>query len=398
MPFRIPDIKKEEHVRLYRAVASWTEQNGDTKEQYRQEFIISALNEKDALVIAHNHLPMTLTTGTTPSVNDKVDLSLQDYGMPLPNRTYYSSPILPNNYKLIKPGPIQKVSSSMNIENVIEQQKPAVQIEIKEEVSNPADNPSEEPDLSENTNQQSANTTADTENTTDNDFSEADELGLTEPNVPSTDDMEDLSEPPDIPPEDFLDDIPSNIPDDDEFIDEPSDIPEDTDEPENQSVPEQSAPTLFTTDADNLSASQIAELSTGSDVTDEDVNKINELTKQTENNTSDNQSETSNDNKLSVSERFAKEPMNITHDHLKAIILFSQAMGKYLAQLKAKPFGSLSQQEKQRLNYLCKPENHDWFIYKNTLTLPPNDVNTMNMIEEGLITLIDNEIGGNQEL
>ena len=388
MPFRIPDIKKEEHVRLYRAVASWTEQNGDTKEQYRQEFIISALNEKDALVIAHNHLPMTLTTGTTPSINDKVELSLQDYGMPLPNRTYYSSPILPNNYKLIKPGPIQKVSSSMNIENVIEQQKPAIQIEIKEEVSNPADNPSEEPDLSENTNQQSANDTCD-------DFSEADELSLTEPDVPSPDNMDNLSEPPDIPPEDFLDDIPQNIPDDDEIIDKPSDIPENTDEQENQSVPAQSAPTLFTTDADNLSASQIAELSTGSDVTDEDVNKINKLTKQNENSTSDNQSETQNDNKPSLDEIFDREPMNITHDHLKSIILFSKAMGEYLAQLKMKPFGSLSQQEKQRLNYLCKPENHDWFIYKNTLTLPPNDVNTMNIIEEGLITLIDKEIGGN---
>ena len=183
MPFRIPDIKKEEHVRLYRAVASWTEQNGDTKEQYRQEFIISALNEKDALIIAHNHLPMTLTTGTTPSVNDKVELNLQDYGMPLPNRTYYSSPILPNNYKLIKPGPIQKISSSMNVDNIIEP-TPAVRIEIREEVSNPADNPSEEPDLSENTNQQSADYTCD-------DFSEADELGLTEPDIPSPDDMED---------------------------------------------------------------------------------------------------------------------------------------------------------------------------------------------------------------
>ncbi len=387
MPFRIPDIKKEEHVRLYRAVASWTEQNGDTKEQYRQEFIISALNEKDALVIAHNHLPMTLTTGTTPSVNDKVELNLQDYGMPLPNRTYYSSPILPNNYKLIKPGPIQKISSSMNVENIIEP-TPTVRIEIQEEVSNPADNPSEEPNLSENTNQQLDDYTCD-------DFSEADELELTEPNIPSPDDMEDLSEPPDIPLENFLDDMLPNIPDDDEIIDEQSDIDNNTDKSESIPVPEQSAPTLFTTDADNLSASQIAELSTGSDVTDEDVNKINELTKQNENNTSDNQSETPNDDKPSLDEIFDKEPMNITHDHLKSIILFSKAMGEYLAQLKAKPFGSLSQQEKQRLNYLCKPENHDWFIYKNTLTLPPNDVNTMNMIEEGLITLIDNEIGGN---
>lgn len=387
MPFRIPDIKKEEHVRLYRAVASWTEQNGDTKEQYRQEFIISALNEKDALIIAHNHLPMTLTTGTTPSVNDKVELNLQDYGMPLPNRTYYSSPILPNNYKLIKPGPIQKISSSMNVENIIEP-TPAVRIEIQEEVSNPADNPSEEPDLSENTNQQSADYTCD-------DFSEADELGLTEPDIPSPDEMEDLSEPPDIPLENFLDDMPPNIPDDDEIIDKQSDVDNNTDKSENIPAPESAAPTLFTTDADNLSASQIAELSTGSDVTDEDVNKINELTKQNENNTSDNQSEMPNDNELSVDEIFDKEPMNITHDHLKSIILFSKAMGEYLAQLKTKPFGSLSQQEKQRLNYLCKPENHDWFIYKNTLTLPPNDVNTMSMIEEGLITLIDNEIGGN---
>ena len=387
MPFRIPDIKKEEHVRLYRAVASWTEQNGDTREQYRQEFIISALNEKDALIIAHNHLPMTLTTGTTPSVNDKVELNLQDYGMPLPNRTYYSSPILPNNYKLIKPGPIQKISSSMNVENIIEP-TPAVRIEIQEEVSNPADNPSEEPDLSENPNQQLDDYTCD-------DFSEADELGLTEPDIPSPDDMEDLSEPPDIPLENFLDDMPPNIPDDDEIIDEQSDVDNNTDKSESIPAPESAAPTLFTTDADNLSASQIAELSTGSDVTDEDVNKINELTKQNENNTSDNQSETPNDDKPSLDEIFDQEPINITHDHLKSIILFSKAMGKYLAQLKAKPFGSLSHQEKQRLNYLCKPENHDWFIYKNTLTLPPNDVNTMNMIEDGLITLIDNEIGGN---
>ena len=387
MPFRIPDIKKEEHVRLYRAVASWTEQNEDTKEQYRQEFIISALNEKDALIIAHNHLPMTLTTGTTPSVNDKVELNLQDYGMPLPNRTYYSSPILPNNYKLIKPGPIQKISSSMNVENIIEP-TPAVRIEIQEEVSNPADNPSEEPDLSENTNQQLADYTCD-------DFSEADELGLTEPDIPSPDDMEDLSEPPDIPLENFLDDMPPNIPDDDEIIDEQSDVDNNTDKSESIPAPESAAPTLFTTDADNLSASQIAELSTGSDVTDEDVNKINELTKQNENNISDNQSTTPSGNEPSLNEIFDKEPMNITHDHLKSIILFSKAMGEYLAQLKAKPFGSLSQQEKQRLNYLCKPENHDWFIYKNTLTLPPNDVNTMSMIEEGLITLIDNEIGGN---
>lgn len=397
MPFRIPDIKKEEHVRLYRAVASWTEENNNEKEQYRQEFIISALNEKDALIIAHNHLPMTLTSDTKPTADDKVDLSLQDYGMPLPNRTYYSSPILPNNYKLIKPGPIQKVSSSMNVENIVKP-APAVKIEIQEEVSNPADNPSEEQNLSENTNQPSTNSVNSTESDTDytdNDFSEADELGLTEPDIPSPDDMEDLSEPPDIPPEDFLDDIPPNIPDAEEIINEPFDTPDNADESDSTPEPEPSKPTLFTTDAGNLSASQIAELNAGSDATDEDVNKLDELIKQAKTTTSDSQSETPNDNEQSLDEIFAKEPINITHDHLKAIILFSKAMGKYLAQLKAKPFGALSQQEKQRLNYLCTPENHDWFIYKNTLTLPPNDVNTINAVDEALITLIDQEIGGN---
>ena len=281
MPFRIPDIKKEEHVRLYRAVASWTEENNNEKEQYRQEFIISALNEKNALIIAHNHLPMTLTSDTKPTADDKVDLSLQDYGMPLPNRTYYSSPILPNNYKLIKPGPIQKVSSSMNVQNIIEP-APTIKIEIQEEVSNPADNPSEEQNLSENTNQQSANTTTDY---TDEDFSEADELTVTEPNmsdIPSPDDMEDLSEPPDIPLENFLDDMPPNIPDDNEIINEHSDIHDNTDESESTPGPESSTPILFTTDADNLSASQIAELNAESDVSDEDVNKINKLAKQAE--------------------------------------------------------------------------------------------------------------------
>ena len=144
-----------------------------------------------------------------------------------------------------------------------------------------------------------------------------------------------------------------------------------------------------------LNAIVTAELNAESDVSDEDVNKINKLAKQAETITSDSQSETPNDDEPSLDEIFAKEPMNITHDHLKAIILFSKAMGKYLAQLKAKPFGSLSQQEKQRLNYLCTPENHDLFIYKNTLSLSPNDINIVNAIDEALITLIDQEIGGN---
>lgn len=133
MAFRIPNVPKTDTLRLYKALATWIEEKNGKKTTYRQEFIISATNPKDAYTIAHNHLPMKLTSGTTPSVKDDVDLNLQDFGIPMPNRTYYSSPIVPNTYELIKPGPVEEIRPDTDDIEPVPLQKEAVHIEIKEE-------------------------------------------------------------------------------------------------------------------------------------------------------------------------------------------------------------------------------------------------------------------------
>lgn len=150
MAFRIPNVPKIDTLRLYKALATWNEEKNGKKTTYRQEFIISATNPKDAYAIAHNHLPMKLTNGTSPSVKDDVDLNLQDFGIPMPNRTYYSSPIVPNSYELIKPGPVEEVKDdSSNIEPV-PLQKDAVHIEIKEEPVKQNDNSNDTDEISFN--------------------------------------------------------------------------------------------------------------------------------------------------------------------------------------------------------------------------------------------------------
>ena len=218
MAFRIPNVPKIDTLRLYKALATWNEEKNGKKTTYRQEFIISATNPKDAYAIAHNHLPMKLTNGTSPSVKDDVDLNLQDFGIPMPNRTYYSSPIVPNSYELIKPGPVEEVKDdSSNIEPV-PLQKDAVHIEIKEEPVKQNDNSNDTDEISFNA-------------------------------VP--DDVPDNID--DYIPEDDFDDIPDDMSDDNQE----SNASNNTDE---SSIDTSTEEKPFVTDADQLSPEQMNQM------------------------------------------------------------------------------------------------------------------------------------------
>ena len=104
-------IKKDNTTRLYYAKGTWMEKNGQI---YSQEYIISAHDKGTAIQIAHNHLPAKFTRDISPKPGDTADIIIRDYGMPLPNRTYYSSPIFPNTYKSVMPGPAKNTPIASN--------------------------------------------------------------------------------------------------------------------------------------------------------------------------------------------------------------------------------------------------------------------------------------------
>lgn len=135
--------QEEENIRLYAATATWKEEDGKI---YRQEFVIAAKNKENATHIAHNHVPARLTRTITPNPADKVKIQVMDYGILQQNRTYYSSPILPNEYKKVMPGPIKGMPVAENSEPDIEPEKPDIE-KSKTDIQN--ETKSETPNISE---------------------------------------------------------------------------------------------------------------------------------------------------------------------------------------------------------------------------------------------------------
>lgn len=173
MPITAPRIPKVDNTRLYSVTAIWKDK--DNKSIYRQEFIIAATNEKDALNIGHNHIPSKLTNSIDPHPADNVKLTVRDYGMPLPNRTYYSSPILPNSYKPVMPGPMEQTPIAENSEKVSEDEKikPIVKhiqlTQAQEPTEQDSEKPDENTDASTNSSDTSdATSTSDTSDTENN--------------------------------------------------------------------------------------------------------------------------------------------------------------------------------------------------------------------------------------
>lgn len=106
MAIRPDNIKKVNNTRLYHVTGKWIEKD----QTYRQDFMIAAKNEQDALQIGKNHIPLKIIQSGTNSP----EFQVRDYGIPQSNRTYYSSPILPNTYKPVMPGPIERIPVAEN--------------------------------------------------------------------------------------------------------------------------------------------------------------------------------------------------------------------------------------------------------------------------------------------
>lgn len=123
MPISASHIKKDHNTRLYYAKGTWLEKDGQV---YSQEYIISAADKGTAIQIAHNHLPAKFTRDISPKPGDNADIIIRDYGLPLPNRTYYSSPIFPNTYKSVMPGPVKTAPVAPNSIDDTAQKPPVI--------------------------------------------------------------------------------------------------------------------------------------------------------------------------------------------------------------------------------------------------------------------------------
>lgn len=99
-----PFPQKETNARLFQAIVTWAEDG----EMLRQEHFICARSKEDAEIIAHNRAPIRLTRNDKPQPGDKINIKISDYGEPLPNRTYYTSPIMDSSYSPVKPGPMKR--------------------------------------------------------------------------------------------------------------------------------------------------------------------------------------------------------------------------------------------------------------------------------------------------
>lgn len=119
MAIRPEKIKKINNTRLYHVTGKWTE----NEQTYRQDFVIAAVNEQDALQIGKNHIPLKITKSGT-----NLDIKVRDYGIPQSNRTYYSSPILPDSYRPVMPGPIERIPVAENsVEHIdLKQETPVI--------------------------------------------------------------------------------------------------------------------------------------------------------------------------------------------------------------------------------------------------------------------------------
>lgn len=98
------DQQNPDNLHIYRASVRWSENN----ETLRQEHMIVAKDSQTAKIIAHNRAPYKLVKEDKPNPEDQIQITIRDYGIPLPNRTYYTSPILENNISEILPGKIQR--------------------------------------------------------------------------------------------------------------------------------------------------------------------------------------------------------------------------------------------------------------------------------------------------
>lgn len=307
MAFRIPNIPKTDTLRLYKALATWIEEKNGKKITYRQEFIISATNPKDAYTIAHNHLPMKLTSGTTPSVKDDVDLNLQDFGIPMPNRTYYSSPIVPNNYKLIKPGPVEEIRPDTDNIEPVPLQKDAVHIEVEEEP---------------------------VEQETYNNIEE-ESFGA------APDDMQDNID--EYIPDDTLDDIPDNMSEDDNQKFYETDVSNDTVE---QSSSDDKP---FVTDANQLS--------------NEQMNQMNEIDKIDEQQSQDAiETFESNSQPQQNLNNFANGMFQCKQEQFVAILRMMKVYGELLQSFNDSDFNNLSQDQYELYQWMAGFKDYTYLI------------------------------------
>lgn len=114
--------QKETNARLFQAIVTWAEDG----EMLRQEHFICARSKEDAEIIAHNRAPIRLTRNDKPQPGDKINIKISDYGEPLPNRTYYTSPIMDSSYSPVKPGPMKR-RKIKDFDEETEQETPVVQ-------------------------------------------------------------------------------------------------------------------------------------------------------------------------------------------------------------------------------------------------------------------------------
>lgn len=117
-----PFPQTETNARLFQAIVTWAEDG----EMLRQEHFICARSKEDAEIIAHNRAPIRLTRNDKPQPGDKINIKISDYGEPLPNRTYYTSPIMDSSYSPVKPGPMKR-RKIKDFDEEIEQKTPVVQ-------------------------------------------------------------------------------------------------------------------------------------------------------------------------------------------------------------------------------------------------------------------------------
>lgn len=86
---------KKNQPRLYLVTAEWKYKTNIRT----RDFIVCANNNDDAVIIAHNHLPISVTKSTKPSIYDDTDIKIYDLGPATKNRTYYAGPILTKQNK-----------------------------------------------------------------------------------------------------------------------------------------------------------------------------------------------------------------------------------------------------------------------------------------------------------
>lgn len=93
-----PEIHTHDSTHLFEVTASWNDEYDNSK---WQQNIVAAKDRADAAAIARNHIPATVQNKINP---DDIKMRILDLGPTQKDRTYYTSPVLPDTYKPIEPG------------------------------------------------------------------------------------------------------------------------------------------------------------------------------------------------------------------------------------------------------------------------------------------------------